>query len=69
MDLELPEAVESGGSEPAIELLGGGDDQATQVDGEAAAGSRVRGEDAGDVSGEVGPPWLVEVDVEGSRAP
>jgi hypothetical protein len=77
--IELPEAVDGGGPEPAVEGRGGstgvfGDDAVTAepsvADVEAAAGSRVRGEGAGDGAGGGAPRRLgeVEVKVEGSGA-
>lgn len=52
-DLELLEVVEGGGSEPAVECRRGGVVVVGEVvdgEGEVAAGARVRGEDASDLS-------------------
>lgn len=74
MEVELLEAVEGAGAEPAVqghcgavaELL------VARGGGEAAGGARVRGEDAGHLAEGDGMGWdgmEAEVQVEGSGAP
>lgn len=63
VELELLEAVEGGGLEPAVQERGGG---VAVAAGEAAAGARVRGEDEGDGESPSRPEVL---EVERRRAP
>jgi len=74
---ELLQVIEGGGTEPGIHGRRGGIMVArvAKRHGEAAAGARVRREDAGDLAGtESGAQWVVvvvvvEVEVERSGAP